>query len=317
VFGSARQTGRLVAATLAVAAMALAGCADSGSAPPPALPGQADTSGYDQAIANSPVADAASITPGSWADKIKQRGKLIRGGTDTGALFSLKDPATGKVTGFDAGLAAMLAHYITGQTGDNTVDLVATTVDTRETLIQNGTVDAVFATYTITPARAQKVAFAGPYYNSGDAILVKADDDSIKTVTDLNGKTVATEANSTAALALQKFAPQANALLFQEDAQCVAAVQQGRAVAYVLDQSILLSDASTNPAVKVVGEPFTQEPYGIGLPLNDPTAKQFVNAWLTKIYADGSWAKMWSATVGTVVKGDPPATPKLGTAAGS
>lgn len=317
VFGSAGQTGRRVAATLAVAAMALAGCADSGSAPPPPVPGQADTSGYDQVIANSPVADPASIPAGSWADKIKQRGKLIRGGTDTGALFSLKDPATGKVTGFDAGLAAMLAHYITGQTGDNTVDLVATTVDTRETLIQNGTVDAVFATYTITPARAQKVAFAGPYYNSGAAIMVKADDDSIKTVNDLNGKTVATEANSTAVLALQKFAPQATPLLFQEDAQCVAAVQQGRAVAYVLDQAILISDASTNPAVKVVGEPFTQEPYGIGLPKDDPTAKQFVNDWLAKIYADGSWAKLWSATVGTVVKGDPPATPKLGSVEGS
>ena len=203
----------------------------------------------------------------------------------------------------------MLAHYITGQAGDNTVELVATTVDTRETLIQNGTVDAVFATYTITPARAKKVAFAGPYYNSGAAIMVKADDDSIKTVDDLNGKTVATEANSTAVLALQKFAPQATPLLFQEDAQCVAAVQQGRAAAYVLDQAILISDASTNPAVKVVGEPFTQEPYGIGVPLADPTAKQFVNDWLTKIYADGSWAKLWSATVGTVVKGEPPATP--------
>jgi len=118
-------------------------------------------------------------------------------------------------------------------------------------------------------------------------------------------------------LALQKFAPQATPLLFQEDAQCVAAVQQGRAAAYVLDQAILISDASTNPAVKVVGEPFTQEPYGIGVPLADPTAKQFVNDWLTKIYADGSWAKLWSATVGTVVKGDPPATPKLGSVEGS
>ena len=117
---------------------------------------------------------------------------------------------------------------------------------------------------------------------------------------------MATEANSTAVLALQKFAPQATPLLFQEDAQCVAAVQQGRAVAYVLDQAILISDASTNPAVKVVGEPFTQEPYGIGVPMDDPTAKQFVNDWLAKIYADGSWAKLWSTTVGTVVKGDPP-----------
>ena len=259
-----RQPGRLAVAALAVAALVLAGCADSG-APPPPVPGQADTSGYDQIIAGSPVADPASIPAGSWADKIKQRGKLIRGGTDSGPLFSIKDPATGKVTGFDAGLAAMLAHYITGKTGDDAVELVATTVDTRETLIQNGTVDAVFATYTITPARAKKVAFAGPYYNSGAAIMVKADDDSIKTVNDLNGKTVATEANSTAVLALQKFAPQATPLLFQEDAQCVAAVQQGRAAAYVLDQAILISDASTNPAVKVVGEPFTQEPYGIGV----------------------------------------------------
>jgi glutamate transport system substrate-binding protein len=303
-------------AVAAVAALVLAGCADSGSAPPP-VPGQADTSGYDQIIAGSPVADAAAIPAGSWADKIKQRGKLIRGGTDTGPLFSLRDPATGKITGFDAGMAAMLAHYITGKTDQGAVELVTTTVDTRETLIQNGNVDAVFATYTITEPRAQKVAFAGPYYQSGDAIMVKADNTTITKVDDLNGKNVATESNSTAALAIKQYAPQANVLLFQEDAQCVAAVQQGRADAYVLDQGILVSDASTNPAVKVVGEPFTQEPYGIGLPRNDPSAKQFVNDWLTKIYADGSWARLWQATIGTVVKDQPPAPPAIGSVPGS
>jgi hypothetical protein len=47
VIGFKRRTGRLVAATLAVAAIALAGCADSGNPPPPPVPGQADTSGYD------------------------------------------------------------------------------------------------------------------------------------------------------------------------------------------------------------------------------------------------------------------------------
>ncbi|HEY0574962.1 MAG TPA: glutamate ABC transporter substrate-binding protein [Pseudonocardia sp.] len=306
---------RLAAFATAIAGViVLAGCADSGTAP--AQPGSADTSGYDAIIAGSPVADPSAITPGSWAEKVKQRGTLNVGGTDAGPLFSLKDPSTGKVTGFDAGLSQMLAHYITGKPTANT-QLTITTVDTRETLIQNGTVDAVFATYTITPARASKVAFAGPYYESGDAIMVKADNTSINTVTDLNGKTVATEANSTAVLALQKAAPGAKTLLFQEDAQCVAAVQQGRADAYVLDQGILISDASTNPAVKVVGEPFTQEPYGIGLPLADPTAKQFVNDWLRKIYADGSWAKLWKATIGTVVKGDPPAPPEIGSVAGS
>ncbi|MCW2718444.1 glutamate ABC transporter substrate-binding protein [Pseudonocardia sp.] len=301
-------------AVAAAAALALAACADDGSAP--ALPGQADTSTYDAVIAGSPVADPSAIAAGSWADKIKQRGTLNVGGTDAGPLFSLKDPATGKVTGFDAGLSQMLAHYITGKTG-NATQLTITTVDTRETLLQNNTVDAVFATYTITPQRAQKVAFAGPYYESGDAIMVKADNTSIRGVGDLAGKTVATEANSTAVLALQKAVPTAKTLLFQEDAQCVAAVQQGRADAYVLDQGILISDASTNPAVKVVGTPFTQEPYGVGLPLNDPTAKAFVNDWLQKIYADGSWAKLWKATIGTVVKGDAPAPPAIGSADGA
>ena len=308
---------RSVGVVAAVAALLLAGCADQGSAPPPPVPGQADTSGYDQIIAGSPVADTGAIPAGSWADQIKQRGKLIRGGTDQGAIFSLKDPATGKVTGFDAGIAAMLAHYITGKATDDAVELVLTSVDTRETLIQNKTVDAVFATYTITEPRAQKVAFAGPYYSSGTSIMVKKENTTINGVNDLAGKNVATEANSTAVLALQQFAPQANVLLFQEDAQCVAAVQQGRADAYVLDQGILVSDASTNPAVKVVGEPFTQEPYGIGLPLNDPSAKQFVNDWLTKIYADGSWAKLWKETVGKVVQGDAPAPPAIGSVPGS
>ena len=294
------------------AALVLAACADAGSVPPP--PGSADTGAYDAIISAAPVADPSAIAAGSWADKIKQRGTLNVGGTDTGPLFSLKDPATGKLTGFDAGLSQMLARYILGRP---TTRLTVTSVDTRETLLRNGTVDTVLATYTITPPRAQKVAFAGPYYESGDSIMVKAETTTINSVADLAGRTVATESNSTAALALKKFAPTAEVLLFQEDAQCVAAVQQGRADAYVLDQGILISDASTNPRVKVVGQPFTQEPYGIGLPLADPTAKPFVNDWLRKIYADGSWAKLWKATVGTVVKGEPPAPPVIGSAAGS
>ena len=106
------------------------------------------------------------------------------GGTDAGPLFSLKDPNTGKLTGFDAGLSQMLAHYITGKSDVPTLTkLTITTVDTRETLLQNNTVDAVFATYTITPARAQKVDFAGPYYQSGDAIMVKKDNSAIKVST--------------------------------------------------------------------------------------------------------------------------------------
>ena len=146
---------------------------------------------YDAIIADSPVADPATITPGSWADKIRQRGTSEVGGSDTLPLFALRDPTTGRVTGFDAGLAEMLAHYITGKP-TNDVAITQVTVDTREPLLQNGTVDAVVATYSITPERATKVAFAGPCYSSGDSIMVEAGDGAVHGVSDLNGRTVAT-----------------------------------------------------------------------------------------------------------------------------
>lgn len=276
--------------------------------------GEIDQAAYDGVIAGAPKADAATVSANAWAAGVKSRGTLKVGGTDSGPLFSLLDPATGKLTGFDAGLSQMLAQYIIGEPK---TALTVTTVDTRETLLQNNTVDTVFATYTITPARATKVAFAGPYFTSGAAIMVKKDNTSINSVKDLAGKNVATESNSTAVTALKAQAPSAKLQLYAEDAQCQAAVQQGRADAYVLDQSILISDAVSNPAVKVVGEPFTVDPYGIGVTKSDPSAKQFVDAWLQKIYADGSWGKLWKATIGTVVSGDAPAPPKIGSVPGS
>ena len=137
-------------------------------------------------------------------DKIRKRGTLEVGGTDAGAMFSQRNPATNKLEGFDAGLSQMLAKYIIGKPSTK---LSLTSVDTRETMLQNGSVDAVFTSTPITPQRAQKVDFAGPYYESGDAILVKASNNTITKPADLNGKTVATESNSTAALDLKKFGP--------------------------------------------------------------------------------------------------------------
>jgi glutamate transport system substrate-binding protein len=320
---SSRRAARLSALVVAAAAVTglVAGCGSSGSTPaPPGAPAAGGSGGgsYDSVIDSAPVADAGTVSGNAWAAAIKKQGYLRVGGTDSGPLFSMKNLTSGELTGFDAGLSQMLARYITG--GSSVKDLTKltiTTVDTREALLQNNTVDAVFATYTITPERAQKVDFAGPYYSSGDSIMVKKTTSGINTVNDLNGKNVVTETDSTAALDIKKSAPSAKVTLFQTDAECVAAVQQGRADAYVLDQGILISDASDNPNVKVVGQPFTQEPYGIGLPKQTPAAKQFVNAWLQKIYADGEWAKLWKATIGTIVPGDAPKPPTVGSVAGS
>jgi glutamate transport system substrate-binding protein len=315
---SGRRRTSVAAGLAAVALVALSSCSSSDKAPSVNGAGAQAGSGYDKIITSAPVAGASDVSASTWAKKIKAQGYLKVGGTDSGPLFSIKDLDTGELTGFDAGLSQMLAHYITGGTDvKKLTKLTITSVDTRETLLQNNTVDAVFATYSITPERAQKVAFAGPYYQSGDAIMVKKGNTSITGVGDLNGKTVATESNSTAALAVKKLAPKAKVLLFKEDAQCVAAVQQGRADAYVLDQGILLGDAQNNKAVTVLGgDPFTVDPYGVGLNKGSD-AKAFVNGFLQKIYASGDWTKLWKATIGTVIKGNAPQPPKIGSVPGS
>ncbi|WP_375426685.1 glutamate ABC transporter substrate-binding protein [uncultured Friedmanniella sp.] len=311
-----RFSRRTFGASAGLAALSLAALSACGNDTSALSTNKTDVSGYDAIIAAGPTADAATVDGNAWAKKIKDRGTLNTGGSDSGPLFSIKDPATGKLTGFDAGLAQLLSHYITGK-ADGPIQLTITTVDTRETLIENGTVDTVVATYSITPARAKKVAFAGPYYRSGDAVMVKSDNTTINSVKDLDGKKVATQQGSTTADRIAKDAPGAKVSLFPDDAQCLAALKTNRVDAYVIDQSILISNASADTTLKVVGEPFSDDYYGIGVTRDDAQAKTFVNDWLTKIEADGTWAKLWKATVGTVVSGEAPTPPKLGSADGS
>ena len=76
------------------------------------------------------------------------------------------------------------------------------------------------------------------------------------------------------------------------------ALQQGRADAYVIDQTLLLNAVVQNDDLKVVGEPFGAEDlYGIGLP-KDSDAVDFVNTFLKEVEDDGSWLKLWQLTIG-------------------
>lgn len=312
-----RTVRRGVAAAAAIIAATTVTTACSGSSSAAKVPGApasasnaADaTKTIDQLIADEKPADASLMPAGSTAATVKQRGTLNVGGTQTAALFSLLDPTTGKVEGFDAALSQLLAKYIIGKPETK---LTNVTSATREALLKNQSVDAVFATYTITPKREKVVNFAGAYYMDGLALQVKKDNNSVKALKDLAGKTVVTESGSTAATVIKNQAPTAKIQLFDTNTECLQALEQGRADAYVLDQGILAGNAATNPDVKVLPGTFSQEPYGIGLPLDKPDFKKFVNDWLQKIEADGTWAKVWKNTVGTEVPGAVPAPPKIG-----
>lgn len=294
------------AAAIAALGLALAGCGSQGSGS--ASNGAAgsngssatgkplDTKAYDKLIAAGSVADSATVDASTWASAVKKAGVLKVGGTKTSALFSLQSTDDNKLRGFDAGLSQLLARYITGEAK---TDVSVVDSSTREAVLQNGTVNAVFATYSITDQRKQKIDFAGPYYVSRQGILVKSTNNSIKSVKDLDGKKVGVQAGSTGPQIVKKAAPKATVQEFQDDSQLVQAIKQGRIDAYVVDQSLVLGDVAKEPkALKVVGDGFgSEDPYGIGLPKGSDATK-FVNDWLKKIEADGTWAKLWKLTIG-------------------
>jgi len=268
---------------------------------------------YDAIINGGAVADQATIDANQWAKAVKAAGVLKVGGSQTSNLFSLLDPATGKVVGFDAGLSQLLARYILG---DAQTELTTITTATREEVLTSHSVDVVFATYSITAARMEKINFAGPYYTSQAAILVKKDNTTINGVDDLAGKKVATQATSTGVTTLQKYAPKATIQELPDHAQCLAAVQQGQVDAYVIDQSLLLNALVSNTDVKIVGDPFGPvDAYGIGV-AKDNDGKAFIDAWLKKVMDDGTWLKLWEATIkaktGTTTVPTPPAINSAG-----
>ena len=310
----------IVAAAAALPLVGLAACgSDTGDGPDlggGAAGGDEEGSPFADVIASGPVAEDDAVSGSAWAAAIKEKDQLIRGGTVANQVFSLASTTGGQPTGFDAGITQLLAKYILGEGGEEKVEYIDTTVETRETLVQNGTVDCVIATYSITPERLEVIDFAGPYYLSGTAVQVRTEDaEKIAGPDDLTGLKIVTQSNSTGVQAAEEFIPDYDASLVQtlpDNESCVAALKQGRADAYVLDQGVLLGNSAADEEVTVVGDPFVDDPYGIGLSKESEGAVDFVNTFLQEIIDSGTWDSLWAATIGEVVDGEAPEPPTPG-----
>lgn len=283
-------------AILAVCAVALvaAGCGDD------------DDSG-DDAGAGSDTS-AATSTPqfaaGSTMARLQQEGKIVVGTKFDQPLFGLKNPTNDEIEGFDVEIAKLIAEGIFGDgNAEGKVEFVETPSKVREARIEQGRVDMVAATYTINDERKQQVGFAGPYYVAGQDIMVKADDSEITGVEDLNGKKVCSVQGSTSIDNVREQAPQADlSITFDVYSLCAEALADGRVDAVSTDNVILLGliNEEGGDAFKLVGKPFTEEPYGIGVKKDDTEFRNFINDRLEEIYADGRWASAFEATVGVV-----------------
>jgi glutamate transport system substrate-binding protein len=270
---------------------------------------KASTTGTTAAPAPMPTFPA-----GSTMANIQAKGKIVVGTKFDQPGFGQKNPTNGQVEGFDVEIAKQIAVAIFGGAPESVtpkIEFVEAVSKNREPFIQNGNVDIVVATYTINDTRKQVVDFAGPYFIARQDIMVKATDNTIKSVTDLNGKKVCTVKGSTSEKNVRDKAPQAEVVLFDTYSQCAEALTDGRVVAETTDNTILAGLVQqSNGAFKLVGNPFSDEPYGIGLKKGDEAFRTFLNDTIAKIEANGAWAKAFAATLGKLNL-PTPAPPKV------
>ena len=288
------KTSRWLLALLTVLALVAAGCGDDGE--DTATDTDTDTEDTDTGDTGG---EAAEFPEGSTMAEIQQDGTVTVGTKFDQPLFGLVDPRTGDVEGFDVEIAQLIAERIGP---DVEVEFVETPSAIRETAIQDGTVDMVVATYTINDERKEQIDFAGPYYVAGQDIMVAAGNpEGIEGVDDLAGLRVCSVQGSTSIQNLREMAPEAELVEYDVYSKCADDLRNGRVDAVSTDNVILAGLVlESDGAFELVGNPFTEEPYGIGIEKGDDEFRTFINDTLEELYESGEWAEAYEATVGQV-----------------
>jgi glutamate transport system substrate-binding protein len=208
-------------------------------------------------------------------------------------------------TGYDIEIAKIIAKGLGVE--ESGITWKTTVSANREPYIQQGQVDLVIATYSITDERKQKVNFAGPYYIAGQDLLVP----TASTITgpeQLAGKKVCSVSGSTPAKRIQSDYKDAQLQQFDSYSKCVTALAGGQVDAVTTDDIILAGYAAQDQYAgkfKVVGKPFSTEPYGIGLKKDDTAGCNKINDILKAAAADGSYKKAWDDSLGKSGKAAP------------
>ncbi len=218
-----------------------------------------------------------------------------------------KVPGSDEPEGFDIEIGKILAANL-GIDADG-IEWIETVSDNREPFLQDGTVDLVVASYSITDERRAVVGQAGPYYVTGQQLLVRAEDEDTITGPDSlkNVKVCSVEGSTSLERVQDEYG--AKPVPFATYSECVDQLENGTVDAVTTDGAILLGYAAENPdELKVVGEPFSEERYGVGYAKDADGMCDFINSTLQESFDDGTWADAFAATLGEsgVETPDPP-----------
>jgi glutamate transport system substrate-binding protein len=281
---------RSLAIGLLVGGLALTACGKEGTPTNDATGGPSTT---------QKVAEKVKVEGSPTFDRITKNGKIVIGVKEDQPYLGYKDPTTGEYSGFDIEIARLVAAKLGFD--EKKVEFKTVQSAGREAAITNGDVDYYVGTYTINDKRKEQISFAGPYFVAGQDLLVRKDDNTITGKDTLKGKKVCSVTGSTPIQRVrdEQLTQPENIVEFQAYSQCVEKLTNSEVDAVTTDDAILKGFAAQDPDnLKVVGKPFSKEPYGIGLPHDDKALRDKVNDILQTAIDDGTWQDIYDSTLG-------------------
>jgi glutamate transport system substrate-binding protein len=269
-------------ATAAVLGLAISGCGGSEEEEPATEVTPATETNFEAGTRMAEISEAGRIKVGVKKDQ-------------PGVGF--QEPGADEPTGLDVEIAKIIAAKLGVEPAN--IEWVEAVSKNREPFLQKGTVDLVAASYSITDERKQIVGQAGPYYVTGQQLLVREEDkETIAGPDDLKGKKVCSVTGSTSIKTVEEEYG-ADPAPFATYSECVQQLTNGQVDAVTTDGAILLGYAAQQPdELEVVGEAFSEERYGIGYRKEDAEMCQFITDTLQESFDDGSWKEAYDKTLG-------------------
>ena len=241
-------------------------------------------------------------------DRIKRRGRLVVGIDQSLYLLAFRDTASGELRGLEVDLARAIADDIFGEeaSGANRLDLRFVDSAARAEALNNGEVDVVIRTMSITPERAKTVDFSTPYLTSRVRVLVPQDR-GVDDINQLSGKTVCIVDGTNLTQIARTFTPHSEILRTRSWSDCLMATQQFQADAIVADDSILAGLSAQDPYATILPGTLASQYYGVGIAKGQEDLVRQVNSTLERMRNDGTWSQLYSRWLGgSIAESSPP-----------
>ena len=273
-------------AGVALAALVLTACNSGTPGTSPSDGAEGDDGSSEAALWE--VATEVDLADSPTYDRMVERDGVIVGVKNDQPGLGYEDATTGERTGFDVDIARWIAASL--GFAEDQIEYVTIPSANREQAIVNGDIDYYVGTYSITDSRKEQIDFAGPYFITGQGLLVAADNDDINGPDDLEGKIVCSVTGSTPLQRIRDEYNPGDTVEYDTYSQCVEQLKAGSVDAITTDEAILAGYVAQEPdALKIAGEPFSEERYGVGLEKGDTALKDWINA----LFNDNG--EIWSA----------------------